>query len=159
MSLMAAHTSSQAWVRNPSPNTFSIRPKCLSVDTGIPVQPPESFIPNPLVDNLYPIGLAARPGEYRPIGTDVIANRPVYMLEWIPEFASQRLNRFWIDAQTGVILRLEAYTKPDGRYLTQEIEITSILYDVEIPESLFTLDFTLPSNFAQAFNDLPGFSH
>ncbi len=143
----------------PFPEYILHPPKMPSVDTGLPVQPSESFIPNPLVDNLYPIGLAARPGEYRPIGTAVIANRPAYMLEWIPEFASQRLNRFWIDAQTGVILRLEAYTKPDGRYLTQEIEITSILYDVEIPESLFTLDYALPSSFAQAFNDLPGFSH
>lgn len=61
--------------------------------------------------------------------------------------------------QIGVILRLEAYTKPDGSYLTQEIEVTSTPDDVELPESLFTLDFTLPSNFAQAFNDLPGFSH
>ncbi len=142
----------------PFPEYILHPPKMPSVDTGLPVQPPESFIPNPLVDNLYPIGLAGRPGEYRPIGAAVIANRPAYILEWTPEFASQRLNRFWIDAQSGVILRLEAYTKPDGRYLTQEIEVTTILYDVEIPESLFTMDFTLPSSFAQNYNDLPGFS-
>lgn len=143
----------------PFPEYILHPPKMPSVDTGMPIQPPESFIPNPLVDNLYPIGLAGRPGEYLPIGAAVIANRPAYILEWTPEFASQRLNRFWIDAQTGIILRLEAYTKPDGRYLTQEIEVTSILYDVEIPESLFTLDYALPSSFAQDYNDLPGFSH
>jgi hypothetical protein len=142
------------------PEYITNPPPAPAVDAeGIPAQPPETFIPNPLLELIYPIGLSARPGEYTPIGAAVIANRPAYILEWTPAFASQRLNRFWLDAQTGLILRLESYTKPDGRYLTQEIEVTSIAYDIELPEELFSLDFELPTAFAQNFSDLPGFSH
>lgn len=141
------------------PDYMLTPPGMPAVDSGLPVQPPESFIPNPLLENIYPIGLASRPGEYRPTGVAVIANRPAYILEWIPEFATQRLNRFWIDSQTGLILRMEGYTKPDGRFLTQEIEVTYIMYDVVLPETLFTLDFSLPPNFSQDYNDLPGYSH
>ncbi len=140
------------------PEYITNPPPVIATDpNGIPPSPPESFIPNPLVDLIYPIGLASRPGTYAPVGSMLIAGRPAYILEYTPAGASNRLDRFWLDAQTGVLLGWQNFTKPDGRYLSAETMFTAIAYDIPLPDSLFTLDAHLPADFAQRYDDTAGF--
>jgi len=79
------------------------------------------------------------------------------MLEYKPAFSANRLDRYWVDAQTGTMLGWQNFTKPDGRYISSETMITRIEYNLFIPESLFSLDARLPAAFAQNANDISGF--
>ncbi len=97
---------------------------------------------------LFPVGMAGRPGAYTAVGTEIVADRLAYIVEWKPDFASNRLDTFWVDSQTGVVLRWQNYAKPDGAELTAETTILQIQYNLQFPDAMFQIERPLPGKFA-----------
>lgn len=115
---------------------------------GLPPEPPGAFIVQPLSHMLFPLAQAGRPGTYTTTGREVVAGRETYVLDWTPSYASNRLDTFWVDAQTGVVLRWLNYSKPDGAELTAETTITRIQFNLQLPPELFDIARPLPAAFA-----------
>jgi outer membrane lipoprotein-sorting protein len=107
-------------------------------DTVTPY-PLAGFLGTPVSDLIFPTGLAQRGGEYRLIGKENVANREAYLVEWGRE-PGQLIDRFWVDTQTGVILRHQNYGKQDSVTPVVDIRMTSIIFDQDLPDNLFRLD-------------------
>jgi hypothetical protein len=90
-------------------------------------------------DLLFPAGLAQRGGEYRLVDKESIVNREAYRVEWGRE-PGELIDRFWVDTQTGVILRHQSYGKQDSTTPVSDIRLTSVQFDLDLPGDLFKLD-------------------
>ena len=62
-----------------------------------------------------------------------------------------RQKRLWIDAETGLILRLQQYGGADGDALISEIIFTQVAYDRDFPASLFQPQHRLVGSFYADF--------
>jgi outer membrane lipoprotein-sorting protein len=107
-------------------------------DTVTP-HPLSGYLGTSVSDLIFPTGLAQRGGEYRLIGKESFANREVYLVEWGRE-PGQLIDRFWVDTQTGVILRHQSYGKQDSVTPVSDVRLTSIQFDQDLPDDLFRLD-------------------
>jgi len=65
------------------------------------------------------------------------------------------IDRFWIDAQTGVILRWLNFSKPGRQAINSEMYVTAILIDPTLPEQAFSLIVIKPAAFASGSTDIP----
>lgn len=71
------------------------------------------------------------------------ANRKVLVIDWHEIYgegdAKQRIHRgrYWVDAQTGVILRRQRFIDNELKQLFDDTVITRIEYDIDIPPWLF----------------------
>jgi hypothetical protein len=116
-------------------------------------EPPGLLLGIPSSEMVFPIALASRPGDYTTVGKEVYLGRDVYLLAWnLPSGAV--LDRYWVDAATGVILRWQNYSKPDGAALTLDTYFTAIRFDVVLPEGIFNLDIQSPGRFADSYTDI-----
>jgi Tol biopolymer transport system component/outer membrane lipoprotein-sorting protein len=91
----------------------------------------------PATDALFPTGLAQRGGTYTPVGTETIAGRSVVVVDWTRQNSAVRIDRFWVDAKTGLILRWQNFDK-DGEGLSSEMVFHKVEYDRFIPSVLFS---------------------
>ncbi len=132
-------------------------PSPLPLDILEPFNPPntpsDTVYPHPLAgllgtsvsDLLFPAGLAQRGGEYRLVDKESIVNREAYRVEWGRE-PGELIDRFWVDTQTGIILRHQSYGKQDSTTPVYDIQLTALQIDPELPPSLFDLnDPALPA--------------
>jgi outer membrane lipoprotein-sorting protein len=132
----------------PSPLPPSVletyNPPTTLTDTVTP-HPLSGYLGTPVSDLIFPSGLAQRGGEYRLVGKESAANREAYLVEWSRE-PGELIDRFWVDTQTGVILRHQSYGKQDSVTPVSDIRLTSIQFDQALPADLFRLDdFSLPA--------------
>jgi outer membrane lipoprotein-sorting protein len=107
-------------------------------DTVTP-HPLSGFLGTPVSDLIFPTGLAQRGGEYRLVGKESAAGREAYVVEW-GRAPGELIDRFWVDTQTGVILRHQSYGKEDSVTPVSDIRLTSVQFDQDIPDDLFRLD-------------------
>jgi outer membrane lipoprotein-sorting protein len=107
-------------------------------DTVTPY-PLSGYLGTPVSDLIFPTGLAQRGGEYRLLGKESVAGREAYRVEWGRE-AGELIDRFWVDTQTGVILRHQSYGKQDSATPVSDIRLTAVQFDLDLPEDLFRLD-------------------
>lgn len=114
-------------------------------------------IPSPAIDYVFPVGLAQRPGEYQLGGEANVSGRKA----WIIEYQNQNdsgvitmMARYWVDQQTGVILRANVFsTNPEGFGRLIEVStFTGVEFDQSIDAARFTpslaglkVDIQLPS--------------
>jgi outer membrane lipoprotein-sorting protein len=112
----------------PTELTDSVTPHSLS-----------GFLGTSVSDLIFPTGLAQRGGEYRLLGKESVSGREAYRVEWGRE-SGELIDRFWVDAQTGVILRHQSYGKQDSATPVSDIRLTSVQFDQDIPDDLFRLD-------------------
>ena len=103
--------------------------------------------------------------SFSAVGSDTVAGRDTVIVEWLAEengsipkystpllFSAHRyLQRWWIDADTGIILRRQIYWDSNGHYLKQEIMVTNIEVDSDLPNRLFDHLQPLPQNFNDDF--------
>lgn len=101
--------------------------------------PLSGYLGTPVSDLLFPTGLAQRGGEYRLLGKESVAGREAYRVEWGRE-PGELIDRFWVDTQTGVILRHQSYGKQDSTTPVSDVRLTAIQFDLDLPTSLFQLD-------------------
>lgn len=101
--------------------------------------PLSGYLGTPVSDLLFPTGLAQRGGEYRLLGKESFAGREAYRVEWGRE-PGELIDRFWVDTQTGVILRHQSYGKQDSATPVSDIRLTAVQFDLDLPPGLFQLD-------------------
>jgi hypothetical protein len=103
----------------------------------------------PLMDMLFPTGLAQRGGYYTFIGKEAIAGRQAYLVEWryMPDTPTDRL---WVDAQTGVVLRQQNYGKSGSQTPVSDIFVTRIEFDSDIPPEVFDVNQPRPAGWGIA---------
>jgi len=89
-------------------------------------------IPSVLGDYLYSGSMAQGPGEYTLLGKDTLLGRPVYHLQYRhsdPQGNPIARAEYWVDAQTGIILKAVQYGGPDMQSIVEETTITAITLD------------------------------
>ena len=75
-------------------------------------------------------------GRFRVAGQEPVAGREAMMLDW-QNINGGRVYRYWIDAQTGVILRRREYGGANFSAVLDDITVTDIAYDVATPPTVF----------------------
>jgi hypothetical protein len=127
---------------------------------GLVLNPPppgsDTVYPHPLAgllgsrlgDYIFSTPLAQRGGEYRLVGREELAGRPVVVVEYFRDINDQVIDRFWIDSATGVILRAINFGKGGGGVMTSQIVATQVQFDIDLDDSLFVLGSELPAQFS-----------
>lgn len=80
------------------------------------------------------------------LGIEEIDGRPAYLLERGPEEGGEEggedfheyREKFWIDKETGMLLRYEAYDSSEN--LTMKYEISNLKINTDIPDSEFEFE-------------------
>jgi hypothetical protein len=122
-------------------------------DTIYP-HPLDGMIGTPFGAMLFPAGLAQRAGFYNIVGEETIVGRRAVTVEWGRE-EGVIVDRFWIDTQTGIILRWLNFSKPGGQAIYSEMYVNSILINPNLPEQAFSLNNLKLSAFASGSMDIP----
>jgi hypothetical protein len=94
---------------------------------------------SPFADEIFPSGSAQRGGKYVPIKEEIVANRKALVVDWAEGTSNER---FWIDVDTGVILRDQIYFDKEKTKLNQDLVMVYIDYDMAITPDHFIL--TMP---------------
>jgi len=115
----------------------AFNPPNVPSDTVYPY-PLSGFLGTPVSDLIFPAGLAQRGGEYRQTGQESVAGRQAYVVEWSRE-AGKIIDRFWVDQQTGVILRQQNYGKQNSVSPVNDFQATYIEIDSDLPADTFSL--------------------
>jgi len=100
------------------------------------LHPLAGYLGTPISDLIFPVGLAQRGGEYRITGQEMIASRQTYVVEWGRE-AGVIIDRFWIDGETGVVLRQQNYGKQESVSPLSDTQATYIVYNKEFAPAMF----------------------
>ena len=120
-----------------------------------PIPPTDTIYPHPLGssmgstlnDYIFSTVLVQRGGEYRLVGVENFAGREALLLEYYRPPSEAVIDRMWVDAATGVVLRAINFGKPGGGQINSEYYVTAIQFEPEFPEGTFTLGGELPANF------------
>lgn len=112
-----------------------------------PNYPSDTVYPHPLSgylgtsvsDLVFPAGLAQRGGEYQITGVEMIAGREAQVVEW-SRSPGTVTDRFWVDKQTGVVLRQQNYGKQQNISPLSDIQAVYIKFDENIPSETFALE-------------------
>jgi hypothetical protein len=104
--------------------------------TGYPLA---GSIGAPLIELVFPSGLAQRLGDYRVAGVDTVAGRAALIVDWTAP-TGLIADRFRVDALTGLLLRDQVLGKTGGGEVVQsDRSVLDIRYDPVFPEGLFDL--------------------
>jgi hypothetical protein len=109
------------------------------------------LVPNNLDKMLFPdLSLASRPGTFEATGEALVADRWTVVVDY-RNVEGVRVDRFWVDALTGVVLRwapiLPARAQ-DHQKSGVEIVVKRIVYDADFPPAMFDLQRQPPEQFA-----------
>ncbi len=99
------------------------------------------LVPSPVADYIYPVGLAQRGGQYSLIGEEQVAGRNTWILEWVEEGSNDippsLKQHFWIDQETGVILKAHSYVGANLKELYEETVFSWITYNQPVTAKSF----------------------
>lgn len=104
---------------------------------------PITVYPHPMVgmglgfagDYIFPAGFAQRVGRFELIAEEPILERQTWVVDWLDLMnGGERRNRFWIDQQTGLILKSWEYGEGE---ITGEVEFLSLVLDEPISDEAF----------------------
>jgi len=90
---------------------------------------------------IFPVGLAQRQGTYELVGEDRVAGRAALIVDFTPQPTGPIVDRFYMDALTGVLLQHQVLdTTAGGERVESDIVVTRIVYDPEFAPDLFRLE-------------------
>lgn len=119
----------------------------MDVTDTIEPHPLDLEIDTRLSELAFPAALAERGGVYAAEGVEVVAGRPAVYAAW--SLDGQMHERLWIDADTGVLLRMDSYGKdPSGGGPLSTVVVNDIRYDVPLAEEMFALSLAERPRFA-----------
>lgn len=120
-------------------NNFDKLPSTINaVNTNVIYRHPIAMrVPSPIADYIYPVGFAQRANGFSLIGKDSIADRDVYVVEWLEEEPASLKHLFWVDVKTGIILKAVSYIGENLDELYEETVFTNIVLDKPIPDDVF----------------------
>jgi outer membrane lipoprotein-sorting protein len=102
------------------------------------MHPLAGFLGTPVSDLIFPAGLAQRGGQYKQTGQEMVAERQAYVVEWSRE-PGKLIDRFWVDAQTGIILRQQNYGKENATSPLSDFQATYVEINSPITADTFSL--------------------
>lgn len=86
-------------------------------------------------DNIFPTGLAQRGGHFELVAEETILERATWVVDWYDtRNGDERRNRYWIDQETGLILKSWGYGLGEK---SEEIEFLSLVFDEPLPDGTF----------------------
>ena len=147
-----AFSENNGAVMQTGPMTTYEPPLALS-DTVYP-HPLEGWFGTPAGSLIFPQSLAQRMGEYAIVGQEAFAGREAIVVEWSRE-PGVVIDRFWVDAGTGILLRWLNFSKPGGGALNSEMVVTSLLLDAPMPAQAFFFGLPWPGEFYSGVDGLP----
>ena len=78
-------------------------------------------------------------GTFKPVAIEAIAGREALITEWIYIDHSTPTLKMWIDTKTGILLKLQEYSKDGSGKLEGERVVENIAFDVTFDDSIFAL--------------------
>ena len=141
-----AETQTQTLV---APGDFN--PSALVSDTIVP-HPLAGQIGARLASLVFPTELAQRGGSYVATRAETVAGRAALVVDWFRQ-EGKRPSRYWVDVETGVILRAEEFGKAGGEQVESEVLVQQIAYDGDFASGLFELEPTTTPVFSDAFGN------
>jgi hypothetical protein len=112
--------------------------------------------PSSLSKVVFPAwSLARRTGTYQAADQEMIAGRKTVVVDYVNS-DGQRVDRFWIDVLTGVILRWvnlpgSNQTSTSSTEPLIDLKFTAIEYDVQFTAGVFTLEGPFPLQFSPGY--------
>ncbi len=100
-----------------------------------------------------PIDMFPSGGKFNRIGSDAIAGRPTWVLDWSSN--GHRNFRFWIDQKYGVVLRRLEFGPELFQPVVSNITVTKIFFDANIPAAIYEPDRYKGDHFAYDFSGDP----
>lgn len=131
----------------------TFNPPTIVTDTITPY-PLAGLLGTPLSDLVFPTGLAQRGGEFQVIGKEEVAGRTAIVALWSFQPGGPVVDRMWIDAKTGIILRWINYSKPGGSFISSEMYFSGLQTGLELPDHAFAMGLPLPQVYAADAQDL-----
>ena len=116
--------------------------------------PLDGMFGTPFSAMIFPTGIAQRQGSYDIVGEEILVGRRTVIIEW-SRGTGVVIDRLWVDAQTGVVLRWLNFSKPGGQAISSEMYVNAILIDPSLPEQAFSLSNPKPEKFASGSTDIP----
>lgn len=127
---------------------FSFLPKTLkevhqNSNDGAPViyrHPMGSAISSPAADLIYPAGLVQRHGEYTLVEKTEILGRSAWIVDWVRQDNLGEVfmkERFWVDSETGIVLKLQRFHGENFDTVLEEIEFKHIAIDEPVDPQVF----------------------
>jgi DNA-directed RNA polymerase specialized sigma24 family protein len=92
-------------------------------------------------------------GHYRISGEDELVGRQVIMLDWTSQGGSN-LQRFWVDALTGVILQVGVYSDEQDEFMTQVLSAAGVVFSPAFPAQNIFPPFVDYNTYLETFNSL-----
>lgn len=89
----------------------------------------------PLMELIFPYYITGRDGAFRNVGQFTLANRVVLIVEWRPFDGAPLQDRFWVDIETGQILRRQILGE-DEVTVVKDFVIDAVVYDIPFPQNL-----------------------
>jgi Tol biopolymer transport system component len=143
MNLKTGQTETQ---RLPNFSKEPYNPSELVTDTVYP-HPLSGLIGSPLSEMMLSSSLGQRSGSFQPLQQVELAGRQALIVDWMRQ-PGVRVDRLWIDTQTGVILRWQNFSKGGGDALASDLTVNFIQYSEAFPVEMFSLKIGQPPRFA-----------
>lgn len=91
---------------------------------------------------------AYQEGRFESMDREEIAGREAIVVDWYNNSGNRQV-RLWLDSATGLALRVQEFDGPDFQTLIADSVVTSILYNLEIPQdALFDPHILVSQDFA-----------
>ncbi len=102
----------------------------------------------PFMELVFPYYLSGRGGVFQAVSQDILAGRPVLIVEWRPEAGAPLQDRFWVDAETGQLLRRQTLLA-DEVTVVKDLRLDAVVYDQVFPQNLAGMaDLANPADLA-----------
>jgi len=100
--------------------------------------PLEGSLGTPMAAMIFSSGIAQRGGYYQPIRSETFAGRETIVVDWY-RMQGMLVDRFWIDSESGMILRWQNFGKGGGEAVETEMIINRFEFGAPMPDELFNL--------------------
>lgn len=113
------------------------------IDSGYVYRHPIALsIGSPIVDYIYPVGMAQGMGTYQVMGQEIVIGRETWVVTFQLENPSGQITidaKYWVDQELGIILKAEVYSSDPDRLgeLSEEMVFQRIEVNPEIPDETF----------------------
>ena len=126
----------------------------------------DTIYPHPLAgtigslfdDRIFPTGLGQRQGTFKNVAVEEVAGRTCLVVDWSSP-NGVHASRYWVDVETGVLLKGQDFGKGGGEDLLSEFVVNQVEYDLPLAESLFNLQLDAMPQWSYCKRRTPGYQN
>lgn len=134
-------------------------PEFAQVGQFVPTLQPGYAYPQPLWGQMgtplsqlaFTSDFAQGEGTFKPVATEIVAERETLVVEWTSVGAELPSMRMWLEGRTAVILKMQSFDKGGGDSIRSETVVNRISFDDVFGNSLFGIPDSVPQ-----FSDITG---